>query len=617
LINLVGNAMKFTEKGEVFVSVALISETAEEAVLGFSVADTGIGMTEAQIGELFQAFSQADVSTTRRYGGTGLGLAISRRLVNLMDGKIQVNSTPGKGSEFTFTARFGKQPKKVPLSPQGLNMTGKRVLVVDDSLSARTILSDMLQGFGLQTRCAASGDEAIQMLEAAEKAGKPYDLALMDWQMPEMDGIEAIRRIRAADSLTQLPVLIMVTAFGREEVMNRVQKDELDGLVLKPVNSSIMLNTLMDAVSRKTGESAGLIPIQTIRHREDAPRRLTGRILLAEDNPVNQQVARELLEDAGLSVCIADTGRKAVSMAQSEPVDLILMDIQMPEMDGYQAARAIRNVKELDRLPIIAMTAHAMAGDREKCLDAGMNDHIAKPIDPDRLIDTLMRWLPDRKEVTCEKERLRDPQSDGLPDVIPGINLKEGLGRVRGNRRLFQNLLGDFYQGQHDVFDRIVQSMTRGERNAAQRLVHAVKGVAGNLSAGAVYDAACVLDQWLTDGGELNPSCAAMTRLGEALDSLMPHLAALVKPVEPVAIAAEGLLHANVEPRLTELKKRIAEGSPRALDLLPDIQKWVSRSHVETVKLLTEQVENFEFDEAAETLERLMADDRQATVNGE
>ncbi len=608
LINLVGNAVKFTEKGEVIVSISLISESEKEVVLNFSVVDTGIGMTETQISELFQAFSQADVSTTRRYGGTGLGLAISMRLVNMMGGRIQVNSTPGKGSEFAFTARLGKQPPKPALRSTGLVLSGKRLLVVDDSLSARTILSDMLQGFGLEIQCAASGKEAIQMLEAAEKAGKPYDLALMDWQMPEMDGIEAIRRIRSGDSLTRIPVLIMVTAFGREEVMNRVQKDELDGLVLKPVNSSIMLNTLMDAVSRKTGDVA--FPYRMIRQRDDtAGVRLTGHVLLAEDNPVNQQVARELLEDAGLTICVADNGRKAVSMARSEPIDLILMDIQMPEMDGYQAARAIRTVKELDGLPIIAMTAHAMAGDREKCLEAGMNDHIAKPIDPDGLIKTLLRWLPDRKEAVGDQGLLCEPGDDDLPDNIPGVDLQEGLERVRGNRRLFQKLLGEFYRDHHDDFDRMVQAMTRGDRDAAEHLAHAVKGVAGNLSANAVYAAASALDQWLKDGGDLNPSCEMMTRFRRALDILMPHLAGLVKSVEPVTAFAEDLPHADIKPLLTELKNRIAEGSLRAVDLLPEIQKQASRFHIETVKILAEQIEKLEFDEAAETLDRMMAAD--------
>jgi len=291
------------------------------------------------------------------------------------------------------------------------------------------------------------------------------------------------------------------------------------------------------------------------------------------------------------------------------------MDIQMPEMDGYEAARAIRNVKGLDRLPIIAMTAHAMAGDRDKCLEAGMNDHVAKPIDPDRLIETLMRWLPDQKNISSENKLLRGPEADDLPDAIPGIDLKEGLNRIRGNRRLFQNLLADFYQSYHDVSDRIAHAMARGEWDAAERLAHAVKGVAGNLSAKAVYDAACILDQWLKDGGELNPACEAMMRLGEALDGLMPHLAALVKPAEPVIAdapsAAENFPDVDIDLLLTELKKRIAEGSLRALDLLPEIQKQVSRSRIETVKILAAQVESFEFDDAAETLEKWMADDLQ------
>jgi len=607
LTNLTSNALKFTERGEVIVSVSLAEETDRDVILRFSVTDTGIGLSESQISELFQAFTQADASTTRRYGGTGLGLSISRRLVNMMDGEIQAKSTPGQGSEFSFTARFGKQHQKCQPARPMADFSGQRVLVVDDNPAARDILSDMLQGFGFQTVCAASGSDALLKLETAQKNGNPFDLTLMDWQMPGMDGIETIRRIRATADLTHIPTLIMVTAYGREEVLSRVQKNELDGLVLKPVNSAIMLNTITDAISRKEGG-----PIHSemaISMKDTAVVHLAGRILLVEDNPVNQQVARELLEWSGLSVRIAENGRKAVSMVQTESPDLVLMDIQMPDMDGYQATEAIRKLDGFDRLPIIAMTAHAMSGDREKCLAAGMTDHIAKPIDPDLLVQTLIRWLPcadNPADSTPPETGISiETDDDTLPEQIPGIDLSEGLYRVRNNRRLFKKLLLDFYHDNHDIAERIAASLNQGERDAARRLTHAIKGISGNLSANDLFAAASDLDQSLKDGMNSSGSKEIFERFQSACDALMAGLTLLDLTVSGKPDLDDTLVKPEIGPLWAEFKTLLLEGSPRAADLLPLLRKHIGDFHDDIFSVLTRQVEDFEFEEAGETLLQL------------
>ncbi len=600
LTNLVGNAMKFTEQGEVVVSVHRIQETENSVILSFSVRDTGIGMNQDQMEQLFQAFTQADASTTRRYGGTGLGLAISRKLANLMGGDIQVSSKPGKGSEFVFTARFGRQVEK--LQPLPAPHVGKRVLIVDDSLSARLILQDMLTGFGFETQTAETGEEALRLLEKAEKSGNPFDLTLMDWQMPEMDGIEAVRRIRSADYLKQTPVLIMVTSYGRDEVLHRVQRGELDGLILKPVHPTVMRNTLMQAFASEPNVSTSPVLFRTASHSYGCDNlRLSGRVLLAEDHPVNQQVARELLESAGLSVILAENGKKAVQLAASEPIDLILMDIQMPEWDGYQATRHIRNTARGAQLPIIAMTAHSMAGDREKCLDAGMNDHIAKPIDPEQLVAVLKQWLP---ATIVHPVSIKQPSEETnriIPESIPGMDVSEGLGRVRGNESLYRSLLLDFYRNSRDIPQRISEALYKGDRETAKRLAHAVKGISGNISATEVFQAASTLDQWLAREDSPTPDAAPMNTFCEAMDRLITHLGELDIPDFPPETRPATSGDTDIGTLLKELHHRIQSGSPRALDMIQEIADRIPESRRDLFTRLSKQIENFEFDDAENT----------------
>ena len=388
LINFCNNAVKFTDKGEVVIRAQVLEATGDNQLLEFSVSDTGIGMTEAQIGRLFQAFEQADTSTTRKYGGTGLGLAISKRLAELMGGDVGVASELGKGSTFWFTARLGKGAVAPRPSLLRSDLQGRRVLVVDDNSQARTVLSSMLINMAFVADEAASGEESIEMVCQAAQRSEPYEIIFVDWQMPGLDGIETSKRILALPDLSIPPHLVMVTAYGREDVLKQAEENGLENVLVKPVTSSTLFDTVV-AVLRAHQETSD--QVQTAPSFEIARTRGT-RVLLVEDNDINQEVAIGLLEDAAIQVDLAENGEIAVRMARENDYDAVLMDMQMPVMDGIEATRAIRSDPRFQNLPIIAMTANAMATDREQCLKAGMNDHIGKPIDPDQLFSVLLRW---------------------------------------------------------------------------------------------------------------------------------------------------------------------------------------------------------------------------------
>jgi two-component system, sensor histidine kinase and response regulator len=390
LINFCNNAVKFTEDGEVVIRARVLEDHLDNQLVEFSVTDTGIGMTEAQMARLFRAFEQADTSTTRKYGGTGLGLAISKRLAELMGGNISVMSEYGKGSTFCFTARLGKAT--LPPRPRLLrsDLHGRRVLVIDDNSPARAVISNLLSNMALVADEAASGEEGIEMVRQATEAGQPYEIAFVDWQMPKLDGIETCKRLLALSNVP--PHLVMVTAYGREEVLKKAEETGIENVLVKPVTSSTLFDTTLSVLSAEseTRDDAGTTPsLDTVRTRGT-------RVLLVEDNEINQEVAIGQLEDAEIAVDLAENGEIAVRMVQNKDYDLVLMDMQMPVMDGIEATRVIRADPRFNSLPIIAMTANAMAADRDRCLEAGMNDHIAKPIDPEQLFRVLLRWTEDR-----------------------------------------------------------------------------------------------------------------------------------------------------------------------------------------------------------------------------
>jgi len=399
LINLGNNAVKFTDKGEIIVGAEMVNLTgsgeAQEVELHFWVHDSGIGMTPEQCGKMFQSFSQADASTTRKYGGTGLGLAISKNLVELMHGRIWVDSEAGKGSNFHFHARFGVQAQPAARRVFSKDeLLGLRVLVVDDNASAREILSAMAKGFGVEVDVAWDGQQALNMLDGAERRALPYDLVLIDWKMPVMDGVETVQRLQDGH-LAKIPAVIMVTAYGREEALGSA---ELRGVVLKTVLTKPVTSlALLEAI----GDTLGKGVVREVRSEGKAESYLEAmaalkgaRVLLAEDNDMNQELATELLGQAGMQVVVANNGQQALDiLAGDERFDGVLMDCQMPVMDGYTATREIRKNPKWKTLPILAMTANAMAGDKEKVIEAGMWDHIAKPLDVAQMFTTLAKWI--------------------------------------------------------------------------------------------------------------------------------------------------------------------------------------------------------------------------------
>ena len=390
LINFCNNAVKFTEEGEIVIRARVLEDDADGQLIEFSVSDTGIGMTEAQMTRLFRAFEQADTSTTRKYGGTGLGLAISKHLAELMGGDVTVVSEHGKGSTFRFTARLGKAtlpPRKRVLRS---DLQGRRVLIIDDNSPARTVISNLLSNMALVADEAASGEEGFEMVRQAAEAGQPYEIAFVDWQMPKLDGLETCKRLLA---LTDMPPhLVMVTAYGREEVLKKAEETGIENVLVKPVTSSTLFDTALSVLSADSEISGDFVTAASL----DTARTRGVRVLLVEDNEINQEVAIGQLEDAEIAVDLAENGEIAVRMVRNKDYDLVLMDMQMPVMDGVEATRVIRADPRFNSLPIIAMTANAMAADRDRCLEAGMNDHIAKPIDPEQLFRVLLRWTEDR-----------------------------------------------------------------------------------------------------------------------------------------------------------------------------------------------------------------------------
>ena len=559
LVNLSNNAVKFTDSGEIVISTELVKKDDVQATLRFSVRDTGIGMTGEQAARLFQPFMQADSSTTRKYGGTGLGLTISKRLTEMMDGEIWVESEAGQGSTFSFTAKFdlGKEKARKRFKP-AQDLRGMKVLVVDDNATSREILHDMLDSFTFEVTLAASGEEGISELESAD-ADKPFELVIMDWKMPGMDGIEASGRIKNHKGLHKIPAIVMVTAYGREEVMQQADDLKLDGFLLKPISPSMLFDVIMQAFGEAVSETSRIV--QTGEQEADVLRHLRGaRVLLVEDNEINQQVAGEILEGAGLTVTVVNNGQEAVDAVKENDYDAVLMDVQMPVMDGYTATRRIRkwefgsgkgevgsrNKNENDSalksafriphsdfkgLPIIAMTAHAMAGDEEKSLQAGMNAHVAKPIDPDQLFSTLQQWIQPAEKRTQVKqpevilERIESdqeaPEVNELPESLAGFDLPAGLKRLAGNKPLYRKLLLDFGAKYTGAAGEIREAINAEDFENAHSLVHNLKGLAGNLAATYLQTAAVNLEKLVKGVQETPPSADELNQKLSALEATL------------------------------------------------------------------------------------------------
>ena len=503
-MNYANNAVKFTEEGEIIVRVTEASRDDAGVLLRFEVQDTGIGLTPEQQSRLFRSFEQGDSSTTRKYGGTGLGLAISKKLATLMGGEVGVQSRPGVGSTFWFTAHLGLgTPRHAPLLPSP-DLRGRHVLVVDDSEQARHILSEMLERMSFAVTPASSGEEAVAQAQAAEQAGRPCEIAFVDWKMPGMDGFETHR---ALAHLQRPPHTVIVTAAGRDDVQSELQRAGLSLMLTKPVSPSQLFDAAMQALGGLARSSDGRAT-QAPRGAAHLPAIAGARVLLVDDNNLNQQVGAELLSGAGLVVDVAQNGQVALDMLAQTTYDLVLMDMQMPVMDGLTATRHLRQNPAWANLPVLAMTANAMSRDRDLCLEAGMNGHLAKPIDPDELFATLLQWIapraPDAAQTAnadtgLQKRTADNPTtSEGAPSPtpspsaddalrhIPGLDVTAGLRRVLDKRPAYESLLRKFTAGQAHAVQTTRTALAAGQRDEALRAMHTLKGTAGTIGATAL-----------------------------------------------------------------------------------------------------------------------------------
>lgn len=468
--NLLSNAVKFTETGDIVISVKEVSRDEDQVNVEISVADSGIGITKEQLRRIFEPFMQADSSTTRRYRGTGLGLAISKKLCELMGGQLRAKSTLGEGSLFSFSVPLGIKDRSEKLKAKN-SISGLKVLAVDDNPIARKILSKILVSIGFEVETVSNGRDAIARLKSEEEEGRPFGLAIMDWKMPNMDGLETARVIAEA-GLNHPPKMLMVTAHRKGEILEEALKAGFSSVLTKPVQPS----SLLDAIATLSESKA-----PSEEHPEKArPLDLKGaKVLLAEDNDINRDVALQFLMDAQATVTEAKDGREAVDLASKSEFDLILMDIQMPRMDGLEATRTIRSMETQRRTPIIAMTAHAMKGDRERCIDAGMDDHIPKPVDPDILIATAHRWIFGKGE-----GKIASPLQEGAPREkaqLPGIDISAGLRRTGGSRARYRALLDKFIKEFFPLGKAAMESLALGDLQESSRLIHSMKGASSTL----------------------------------------------------------------------------------------------------------------------------------------
>ncbi len=498
-----------------------------------AVRDTGIGLTQEQMGRLFQSFSQADASTTRKFGGTGLGLVIAKKLAELMGGEVGVTSEPGKGSTFWFTARLGKGlglQRKLALAS---DLQDKRVLVVDDNENARLVLGELLTGMSFKVDQVESGQAAIVAADLAEAQGNPYEIVFLDWQMPNMDGIEASRRLRAR-LFHNVPHMIMVTAYGREEIIKTAEDAGIADVLIKPVTASV----LFDGVIRILG---GVVDS---KRSADAPTdtfdRLAAlrgsRILLVEDNELNQEVGMELLRDAGFIVDLAENGLVALEKIRAVNYDIVLMDMQMPVMDGVMATMEIRKDARFNDLPVVAMTANSMQSDRDRCMAAGMNDHVAKPIEPEDLWKALLKWIKPKHSAGSVAIANFNSKEVQLPTAIDGLDMSDGLRRVLGKKPLYVSMLRKFISGQKFITASIFQELENNNWDKAMRFAHTLKGVSGNIGATHLQKLAEKLEVAIKDKLPREQIDGLLDMLIEPLESLIAQLE-IKLPVVPAKIS--------------------------------------------------------------------------------
>jgi len=598
LLNLLNNAMKFTTDGEIVVDIRANEVRRELAELEFSVRDTGIGIAPEHLSTLFEPFTQVDSSNSRKFGGAGLGLAISRRLVMMMGGEMQVQSSLGAGSTFSFTAQFD-----VPRGAAGTRRLADAfrelpVLVADDNASARAVLTNMLRSLACNVTAVPSGEEAVEEALRAAREGKPYRLAVFDWKMPGMDGAEAASKLmRTRDLPTRMPV-ILVTAYEREYTARHAEEAGIDAVLHKPVSPSTLHDALVSVLSPAERRARS---VATVQRTHFAP---GTKVLLVEDNEINREVARELLTLAGLEVTEAVNGYAALDAIAAQKFDAVLMDVQMPELDGVETVKAIRAQEHLKSLPVIAMTAHAMLGDRERFLDCGMSDYIAKPIDEEQLLAVLARWI--HVEETETRPEQAPVAAPSVPDVLPGLNVAEGIRRTSGNIDLYRRLIAEFRRDLLGALPKIRKAIEDSDMAQAHDLLHTLKGSAATMGAKQVAQEAATLESWIRRGVPvvLGDLAAAIDEATDSIETLNTVLggAPAASPAHAGRIGATPLL-----PITKKMREHLEANNLAAVDCFPDLKSAVGEKHSEPLRMLEESLDRLDFESARRYLDQIEA----------
>jgi PAS domain S-box-containing protein len=557
LINLGGNAVKFTSQGQVVLALHMRAQSERAITIEFAVRDTGIGIAPEHQSHIFSGFSQAEGSTTRKFGGTGLGLAISKRFVELMGGNIQIASTPGLGSTFSFVLEM-PTADTVPEALSELDrpsVAPQRVLVVDDNPIAGELTLRMVRSWGWTADLARSGQQAVDMVRsqcASGDAGFPYPLIYMDWKMPDMDGWEATRQIRQMAQQGNLPqpLVIMITAHGREMLAQRTdaEQDMINGFLVKPVTASMLYDALMDAGS-------GNASIRKIAKGRNSARQLSGmRILVVEDNLINQQVADELLTAAGAIVSLAANGQLGVEAVQAAApqFDVVLMDVQMPVLDGYGATQVIRRDLALTDLPIVAMTANAMASDRDACIAAGMNEHIGKPFDMAKLVSLLIRMTGFEAPLVAPDAKEPSPAGMQAMPQVAGLDLQTALNRMSGMRALYVRTARDFVKIMDTIIPELSHCLESGDKPKAMMRLHTLKGNAGTLGATDLAEKAAKLERLCTTGAGMKECEQGLHQLETLVRSTQQILTEAIVLLEPPPASQQMSVGATMEQSISE-----------------------------------------------------------------
>lgn len=600
LINYANNAVKFTDAGEVMISIKLLSTAANSAHIRFEVRDTGVGLTPEQQQRLFQSFQQADTSTSRKYGGTGLGLAISKKLAELMGGEVGVSSQVNVGSTFWFTSHLGLGPENTGRNLPAPDMRGRRVIVVDDNETARQVMAHMLREMTFEVDEASSGPEALQRILERHQAKQPVEIAFIDWQMPEMDGIKVARQISKMD---HPPCSVLVTGFGREEFFKEAELAGILHALVKPVNPSLLFDTAIRALGSEAPSSARMTQTNS-PSTPDLSSIRGAKVLLVDDNELNQQLGSELLTSAGLVVDLADNGQMALDMLNDHTYELVLMDMQMPIMDGITATKAIRESGRWGDLPILAMTANAMSSDRDRCLAAGMNGHITKPIDPNLLYEAMTQWIAPRTTDTAvpappiaPSTGTASPEMQKALRTIPGLDVDGGLGRALNQFHLYENLLRRFLKGAANAVQSTRKQLEQGESADAERSMHTLKGTASTIGASDIAALAATVEQMIKQGASLDAMGAPLQRLELQLISF---LSALTQVLE---ITAEGEQESKIaleekQRMLHRLTQYLFDDDPEAVTLFQSNREMFTNLFGDDSKKIHTALEEYRLDDA-------------------